>query len=80
VRARVSRLQKLTLERNAGRIDFIVTDVKTIKVRCNVRDHFIPFRFDSDGNVVSCDRSIALNRKLHRSLTSGLIEKYISLS
>ena len=79
VRARVSGLQKLTLVRNAGRIDLIVANIETIKVGGDVGDHFIPFRFHSDRNIVSRDRSIVLNRKLHRILASPLIWEYTSV-
>ena len=46
VRTRVSGLQKLSLVRNAGRIDFIVANIKAIKIGGDVGDHFTPFRFD----------------------------------
>jgi hypothetical protein len=74
-RARISRVQKLPLVRNAGRIDVIVANIKPVETGRDVGDHFISYRFDSDRNIVSHDRSIVLNRKLHKFLTSPLIGK-----
>jgi len=70
VRVRVSRLQKLSFIRDAGWIDFIVADIKPVEVGRDMRDYFISLRFHSDGNVVSGDCSIVLNRKFHKRLTS----------
>jgi hypothetical protein len=78
-RAGVSCAQKLPLVRNARGVDFIVADIKPIEIGRNPGDHFIPLRFDSDDNVVSCDGSTVLNRKSHTLCASLLTGEYTSL-
>jgi len=79
-RARFSRVQKLPLIRNAGRTDFIVSDLKPIQIGRHASNHFRSVRFDSDRNIVARDRPTVLNRKPHEFLASRPIVKYTSLT